>query len=432
MKFGLRHIIKTMSAVAASLLLLSCSNDDPNGMDKDANDGLYTLALHISPVGTRSGGQADVNEMIESLRIIMVNNDSVEFNKLITLEIPGGILATDFKYDFLHRTPAGTKKFYFIANESSIDSPSYDTTVALPEESSDDSSFSEILDAYEAGYTDLTALDAFMQSVSFNPEYTINNGSICLPYTSIYENIEVGDKDFVEIDMYLVPVATKFYFNFKNNRPSGVEITGISMVYANTTNYMFAQVGEKDYLKKFPGETTGNYWVNWLAAVARASYGNSGFNSNMNFNTEYGWISDYEIPSPANYNELEFVAAAESFEVPPITINEEDETDPGEPGEYSVGPFYVPESKNFINPNQSGSSTEQAYFLTIGLNDLGGGYAPPFVNNGIDNLKALFRNTCVIINIIMNQGEVKVYAEISPWKVLSANGFVTEGDTPNL
>lgn len=435
MKFGFLHIIKVMSIVTVTLLLLSCSKDntEDRDIDEDANDNLYRLALHISPVGTRAGSGNNVREMIQSLRIIMVNEDSVEFNKLITLEIPGGILATDFKYDFLHRTPKGTKKFYYIANEDYVGSPSFDATL-LPDGITSQSSFTDILNAYEAGYSDLTDLDGFLQSVSFDPKYSITDeGNIYLPYTSIYENLVVGDKDFVETDMYLVPVAAKFYFNFTNYRSAPIKVNEISIAFANTTNFMFARVGKNDYLKKLPGESTGIYWVDWLAKVSSKSWDNSDYNSNMGFNNTYGWISDYEIPSPSDTYEPIFVAEAESFTIKEIDINEEDETDPGTPGKKSVGPFYVPESKNFVNPNQTGSSTEQAYFMTIAFEDLGEGkVAPPFENNGINNLNALFRNTCVIINIILDQGQVMAYAEIAPWNVKSANGFVTEGEKPDL
>ena len=98
------------------------------------------------------------------------------------------------------------------------------------------------------------------------------------------------------------------------------------------------------------------------------------------------------------------------------------------PGTLNLGPFYVPESRNEITYEDAEKNkvTEQQYRFTLKLDDTKTDATAPDFDLVIENLKALFRNTHVIININMTEGDVKVYAEIQDWNHKYANGWVTE------
>ena len=74
--------------------------------------------------------------------------------------------------------------------------------------------------------------------------------------------------------------------------------------------------------------------------------------------------------------------------------------------------FYLPESKNLITPTDTYG--EQQYEMTLGLTDEYG--EQKSFNFAFDNLKALFRNTNAVIDIIMYDREVVVdvipYSEV--------------------
>lgn len=435
--FGRRLFV--ILCAMSQLLSGSCVGDDgacptPPGLEEE---GLRQLAIHIAPVTTRAeSSEAEVTEMIRSLRIIMVHQqqngtDSVEFNRLI-VPSEAGVRATDFQYDFIWYTPEGTKAFYLIANEASV-------TL------SDGKSLSGLLDGYTAGSEPEETLSLALSDLYFAPQYEITDGKIFLPYTSVYDPVEVGKRAFKEQNFFLVPVATKFSFNFVNKREAPVRIKGISLEKANKTNYLFAKVGETDQQKKLPDSETPLYWVDWLAEISKLSASTSGFSENESFNDRYGWISDYEMPNDdeTDLEEAVFVSKEEEdvFEVAGIGVDAAENASVS----LSKGPYYVPESCNPPDDDNSGGANgsdtsagsaadkpTQMYYLTIGLEDtVDGKTAPDFTHVAIPNLKALFRNTNVIIHISMSQGTVDVYAEIADWNYKSINGWVTEGQEPS-
>ena len=422
--------------MALPVLLCACSVYE-NGPQQPAapDDGMVPLAIHIAAVSTPSGSANDYfdSEKIKSLRIILVgtdnttSKDTIEFNKLIQVQ-NGGVPASEFQYDYVWRTKPGSKRFYILANEESVTSISYDTSGGLSAPSF--SSLGQLLNQYAEG-APAGDLLAVMNSIYFTPNYGNMGGDVYLPYSSMYEDILIGERDVQNVTMYVVPVATKFIFNFTNKRQAAVNVTGITLSYTNTQNYLLGQVGSTDFNKDLEG--VSYYWVDWLAQISALSHNFPGNYPNINFNNTYGWIYYYDLPSELNTTSV-FVAQSDNFV---ISGSENYGTDDAVPGYNSAGPFYVPESKNFINPEKPNSTPApgtppvQSYYFTIEFEDTADGKMPPEVTNvAIENLKALFRNTYCIINIVISQGEVKVYAEIAEWNQKSIQGWVTEGQAP--
>ena len=427
-----------------ALLLSACSNEE-NDQPHYNGDSLSTVAINFSTISD-GAETSQVTEKIKTFRIIITSSDTsdeepepnvdsesgevVQLNRTVT----GENLASSFGYFLIWHTNKGTKNFYLFANEESVGALSYSNV------SRAETNLTKLLDSFKVG-SDASDLKSILTSAYFTPEYnTDTSGNIYLPYTSMYEGIEVKEES-ESLQMHLVPVATKFIFNFVNYRQYPVYIDGISIRSTNTENYLFANVGEKNMQMTLPEETSSLYWVDWLAEVSELSHGNYGYTPNQSFNSLYGWIWDYSIPTSYVNDTYIFVAPGTpkqvgGFSYPENEDGTEGEGAEGEPGKYTAGPFYVPESRvNLSLPDPDNDDrVTQKYYLTIGLTDsvTENKDVPEFNDVEIENLNALFRNTCVIINLVMRQGYVEIYAEITPWIEQKSYGWVEEGDKPNF
>jgi len=114
-----------------------------------------------------------------------------------------------------------------------------------------------------------------------------------------------------------------------------------------------------------------------------------------------GWIQAYDIPSETSHQE---VTVNGPLEVPSMTGDQ--------PGKAVFPVFYLPESKKL----KAGSATygEQEYTLKLDMSENGKELS---FTKTFPNLKALFRNTHVLVDITFTEkDEVKVqvvpYAEV--------------------
>lgn len=437
--------------------MVACIADYPY---ETASRDRHLLVLHIRPVDTRAAAEPEsVTERIKSLRIIVLGKDdagnytSVEYNKAIR---PGDFVASSFSYEVTLPTTAGKKDIYLIANEESVTSLQYEPEdgTTLPTERP--ASFTDLMkqfgieeDGTENGslspntapLPDPGALASLLRSVHFAPAYTAENDAVYLPYASSYHDLEAKKEQVNEMTLYLVPVATKFEFNFINYRPNRVQVQEISVSSVHSDNFLLARVGAEDVTKEF--ETASLYWVDWLAKVSEASQLYPESSSNSNFNTRYGWISDYAIPSDNKADIAFFVSTdpsdnKEACYIPAGSKNGEVEI----ASRLTTGPFYRPESRHEVTVkktvwDENGKEietevAEQRYTLTLRLHDEKQKEEddPKFEDVVIENLRALFRSTRVVINVTLRQGNVEVYAEIAPWNKKKANGWVIEGESP--
>lgn len=427
-----------VAALALGSVLTSCIYEDgplDDGIDIYPQPEAKTmLLLNIRPLDSSAESSAPV-EMIRSLRIIIINLGTqeqpgvIELNKVVSIP---EITATGLQYSVNWPTVAGDKQIYAIANESSAGADVTETLDAFVE-NSDPSKFIDWANNYY-----------------FEPDYSKmqENGKIYLPYTSYYPSLTAKPGVENKVTAYLVPVATKFIFNFYNKRDYDVNVNGVTIKSFNTYNYLNAQVGQKDEYKKL-GDLT-YFWIPWLAEVSKLSHESAGFSDNLVFNNNTGWITDYSMPWENSSFGLEedihqfiFVngsvteGTGNAFSVDGVYIEGEDE--PAEPGFHSIGPFYLPESKNIVSrqttDEETGDTTTeyyQEYYLTLDLEDtVDGKTAPLFIDNPLPNLQALFRNSYVIINVTFEQGDIEVYAQINPWNVKEVNGWLTEGNAPS-
>ena len=428
MKERLEYIKSFIFVFICAIGMNSCvydsySDDDGAGDVVDEN-GLF-LVLRISPLSTI--GEDNIGnsyEKIKSLRIIILSDDAIEVNEYIDKP---EMSASGFNY--IRQITAGKKDIYLIANENSVTGIKYynKDDISLPAD------LYELLEKYKPNAETNADFANVINSVYFSfPYYESQKqeSAVYLPYVSHYSDIQVKENETSDpIQMYLVPVATKFIFNFYNYRPNIVYVNEISMKYVNEDNFLVPHVGETDLKKTFDEEEYD--WIDWLAKVSEASHNNMGFDDNVNFNDQYGWIFDYEMPTEA-IEKTVFVEGKKE-EIYSVHRRVDEET----PSTLSLGPFYRPESRNLKETNlntveedgdnEATNSNEQMYYLTLLLEDTN---ERKFEDLLIPNLKALFRNTCVIINVTMRDGDVEVYAQIHDWTEQKVNGWVTEGQEP--
>lgn len=417
------------------MVFVSCGDgDNPEDNGVDGIDQRPFVTLHISPV-TRSASLSEtkVVEKIKTLRIIMLSDSYIEVNRLIDFtdyDSSGEGENVDlFSYMFVHPTVPGKKKFYLIANEGEVEGLSetlnrYEEET-VPEEGNNSASGN--------GNTFETVMSTF----SFTPEYKINDGVVHLPYTAIYEGsdlvigeeISAGGINFIDKKMYLVPVANKFTIKFENFRRFDAEISGMSLWKADSDNYLYAILDNREKTKKFNGEDL--YWIDWMAAVAEESNITS---DNSGFNTAAGYITNFEIPNTSTLTEI-------SFET-----KENDKIVPHDPDRFKAGvkvygPYYVPESINTeevpTDPEDDSVTntipdSSHKYYLKLSLrnNDekLDKPGEPYDVSLRLNNVKSLFRGNHVVINVKMTEDQLEIYAEIAPWVVSSFQGYAQETD----
>lgn len=429
-----KYITCMILSVASLSTLTSCIGEDVGQPASIQQQGKTILHVHISPLDTQTSNSTSplVVEKIRSLRFILIGNNLIEANQYVNINEGEGEDITDFKYDITFQTSLGTKKMYVIANELSVGNISFDNEASgLP------TNLTTLLESFRPS-SSAEDFEETINAVGFAPSYDIDEqNNIFLPYTCMYDDIEIvkqnDNSGYGEASMFLVPVATKFIFQFVNYRPDNVEINNITVSKKDTHNFLFAHVYEPDYTKSFEG--TDYYWINWLAKVSEASHNTNGFYDNVNFNEKYGWISNYTLPGFSRQEDEQFIGPSNIKTV--LAGELVPDSEDINPSSLTLGPFYVPESLNVFTSNNDETPDadiiEQRYYLSLGLHDVTSlpGRDPVFEDVLIDNLHALFRNTCVVIKITMREGDVEVYAEINPWNVKTANGWLVEGNAPS-
>lgn len=422
-------ILMILTAVGFSSCIYDYYPDEPAQGDETVIPPDRTLLL-LDIRTLADGASTTPKEDVKSLRVIIINlgtpqlgdqaavDSIVECNRYIDFPT---ITAQGVDYTFSWPSVVGPKAIYVIANEKSI---------------ADD--FSTELDKYKENENPEN-LREWLTNYEFEPSYPVENNSIYLPYTYSNDNFNPKPGQVNNVDCWLVPVATKFEFRFNNFRKNQINVDGITFSYVNHSNYLLPHLAPEERIKEFGNQNLS--WIDWLAKISKMSQQETGFTSNESFNNLYGWITDYALPKPEDFTTQIFVGSTDiPLNVTGATIENEGEDDETiTPGVKTLGPVYIAESRNYRDPNinQDESETtdeltgDQTFYLTLKLTDTGGTTPPDFENLVVPNLKALFRNTHVIITINMTEGDIEVYAEIADWNKKYTNGWVSEGNAPS-
>lgn len=381
MKTSIIHSIVVCLAAFALPFMVACSSREES-LPEEISEAI--LHLNVEPIGrTRAGTTAELpdKEKMRSVRIIVLHNDGkVEHNRHFSLE---NALAE--KTILLKVTPNEKKKIFLFANEKSVSSVEGVTVEGE----------NKTLTAFFNSYTEgMSGFEDEVNELYFAPGYSVEEP---IPMSSMYEiDFKEGREDY---KFYLVRVATKFTVNFFNWRGEEVTVENFSIESHADKNFLMAHVNS--YPDTQNPETNQKYptWIDWLKAVSDASNVDSDAATNR-----FGWLTDYELPEQSTATI--YTHGKVTVGKPTVDI---DNPDNSKPGVASVVPvFYLPESKNL-----KAGATEQKYTLRINI----AGRAEPFVCK-LDKLKALFRNTHLVVNITMyNSNEIVVdvipYSEVN-------------------
>lgn len=373
MKEILRHIVWMTILVSWALLSASCRGGEVSYTDEVQPDDdtailvLRTGLLDQTRVSDRVNDAVDNPvEYMYTLRIVILHeNGTVEHNMYIDFgEIPQTECYRIFKV-----TRNETKKIYLIANEENASTDLHEQLETL---TTGNTTFASIVDNFV-----------------FIPDYKNP-----IPMSSVYD-VPVKAENLVEREFYLVRAATKFAFRFTNKRKSKVSIDAIHIFDIAGATYLIPHKREPLFMS-FDDESL--YWINWLKKVADESQQSP---DDVELADKRGWIQAYDIPSETSHQE---VTVNGPLEVPSMTGDQ--------PGKAVFPVFYLPESKKL----KAGSATygEQEYTLKLDMSENGKELS---FTKTFPNLKALFRNTHVLVDITFTEkDEVKVqvvpYAEV--------------------
>lgn len=378
MKPNIIHSIVVCLAAFTLPFMVACRREE----SLPDNDAEVTLYLNIGPIGQTRAGTAGLpdNEKMHSVRVIVLHNDGkVEHNRHFSLEnalAEGTIL--------LKVSPNEKKKIFLFANEKSVSSVEGVTVEG------ENKTLTAFLNSYTEG---MSGFEDEVNELYFAPDYSVEEP---IPMSSMYEiDFKEGREDY---QFYLVRVATKFTVNFFNWRGEEVTVENFSIESHADKNFLMAHVNS--YPDTQNPETNQKYptWIDWLKAVSDASNEDSDAATNR-----FGWLTDYELPEQSTATI--YTHGKVTVGKPTVDIENPDNSEPGVANVVPV--FYLPESKNL-----KAGATEQEYILTIKI----AGRAETFVCK-LDKLKALFRNTHLVVNITMyNSNEIVVdvipYSEV--------------------
>ena len=373
MKEILRHIVWMTILVSWALLSASCRGGEVSYTDEIQSDDDTAILVLRTGLLDQTRASDRVNDAVDNsveymytLRIVILHeNGTVEHNMYIDFgEIPQTECYRIFKV-----TRNETKKIYLIANEENVSTDLHEQLETL---TTGNTTFASIVDNFV-----------------FIPDYKNP-----IPMSSVYD-VPVKAENLVEREFYLVRAATKFAFRFTNKRKSKVSIDAIHISDIAGATYLIPHKREPLFMS-FDDESL--YWINWLKKVADVSQQSP---DDVELADKRGWIQAYDIPSETSHQE---VTVNGPLEVPSMTGDQ--------PGKAVFPVFYLPESKKL----KAGSATygEQEYTLKLDMSENGKELS---FTKTFPNLKALFRNTHVLVDITFTEkDEVKVqvvpYAEV--------------------
>ena len=379
MKPNIIHSIVICLAALVLPLMVACSSQEESLLEEISEATLY---LNIEPVGLTRAGIATLpdNEKMHNVRVIVLHeNGTVEHNRYYALE--GSQVQ---KFILLKVTPNEKKKIYLFANEESVS--------AMEGVAGVNSTLTAFFNNYTEG---MPGFEAAVSNLYFAPDYS---GGKPIPMSSMYE-INFPEKGNFDGTFYVIRVATKFMVNFMNWRGEEVIVENFTIANHADKNFLMAHVNDSEQNEElFNGKT----WIDWLKEVSDASSEDDDYAT-----TEAaGWLKDYELPEQAD-KEKTYTHGRVTVGLPTVDIDNPNNSKPGVAKNIPV--FYLPESKS---PKAGATDGEQEYTLTIKIN----GRDEPFVCK-LPNLKALFRNTHVVVDITMyNSNEIIVdvipYSEV--------------------
>lgn len=388
----LRHILWMAFMVCIALIQMSCS-EEGSAATRDAEDRVM-LVLNTDALVVANYKSIPDNEKMKTLRVIILHEDgTVEHNKFFRLENPqeNHTVLLNVKSD-------EGKQIYFFANEESMDEVRYQT--GGQEKTSP--SLTGFFEIYKEEDEASKNFESVVNTLYFAPQYSDDAGRFMpIPMSAAYSLTEEDTKPGrLEKHFYVVRVATKFKVNFINLRNEEVTVSQFIIENHADKNFLMAHIEDTERNRIL---FNGKSWIEWLKDVSEASSGDD----DQDATEKAGWLKDYELPKETK--EMTYIYE-NPISVGKPTINKDD-PDNSKPGVASVVPvFYLPESKNLKADATDG---EQEYTMTVTIAGIKKTFSIP-----LPNLKALFRNTYVVVNVTFKGDQIYFTVTVKPWEHL--------------
>lgn len=392
MKTNIIHSIVVCLTAFTLPFMVACSSQEESLPDNITEAALY---LNIEPIAQTRAGVAELpdNEKMHSVRVIVLHEDGkVEHNRFYPLE------GAQERKSIILKVKSGEKKrIYLFANEESVSAAGGVT--------GGKQTLAEFFESYKEG---MLGFEDVVDNLYFAPDYT--NGKP-IPMSSMYE-IKVPEKENYNGTFYVVRVATKFTINFMNWRSEEVKVNSISIAKYADKNFLMAHVNDTQQNQNLFKDMT---WIEWLKKVSDASHEDS----SPEATEKAGWLKDYELPEQANKEMTYIHSEAVTVSKPEIDLTYPTNSKPGGANQLPV--FYLPESKN---PKADAIDGEQEYIMTIRID----GREESFTRT-LPNLKALFRNTHVAVNITLKVKD-EIAVDVIPYSEVVLEPEFGLGDKP--
>lgn len=369
-----------MICVALAALMTACVDDMPQDSVTDGQRAF--LVCNIGMVGNTRAADNPAIESMHSVRIIILNEKGeVENNEYISLNAPRE------SYSHIVELKSHSKKrVYVFANEESVSSISSQPT-----------GMSGTLKDFLEGVNEKTPdFESKIASIYYEPDF-----SKPIPLNAMYE-VEMPtsvNNRYIEQQIWLVRVATKFTFTFVNKRMyEDLTIKSFAIHGLSDKHFLMPKFTD-NVVPVFPGFPT---WIDWLKDVSDKSQ----VDPDNPTADESGWLTDYDIPETAK-------TVVKTYDQP-FTLKSVKSA--GEQGDgHEISNIYCCESKNLRSEGVNEVSMEQQY--TVHLECASGGKERSF-NIILPNLRALFRNTHphVIVTMTDELFDVKAVVDVVPYR----------------
>lgn len=387
MKSLIRTAIIPLLFAGLTLLMQSCVLDSyPHEECSATADGEQAvLVLRVKAIGqTRAG---DSNELIHTLRIIIFDGEG-KVERIRSFRLTGA--GSDSCTPLAIPVTAGRKSIYIIANEESVE---YETSGGTAGSLAD--YLNTIAEGAEGVRTELS-------DMTFIPDYTKD-----IPMTSSYDDVELVPGNNENI-FHVVRVATRFDVSIENKREEAVILNTFGVSSVADRSYLFPRLADDAGIITVQGKkpfvfdsASVLHWAEWLALTSEESQKKP----DAPQADVRGWIMEYSVPASALHSPASWNVAGREIAVG---------------GKITLPVRYVPESRLVsagIEPfHADAAGLEQQYNLEITLTS--GGEEHTFTL-ALPNLRALFRNTHVNIDVTLDELDVIWRIYVRPWNSIT-------------
>lgn len=410
MRKSLMKIYSTLLiAILAGTFISSCSSD-PEDLP---GDSYVTLVIHGHKVdGSTRAADNEGIERVEELQIVIINagDNTIEVNR--TIDLRNLVSVEDYLGVFELKGKAeenSDRKIFAIGNPASTGF-----------------SFSDYAEGSSRGADLEDALNAHSFTFDASKPIVLTDDRV-VPGS----DLKIGRR--TDVDLKLVRVATKFSVRIINNRFEDVELLRFTVNSLGEQHYLMPHFSDNSgrYIVRNSGlsgfdftdsyragdsfanaDNIGMHWSDWMDLAVQESHKHSdesSYTGDLALADFRGWIMKYNIPSTTT--------GPQDFTLPEKTI-----INPGKsldlPTHYSAESKFNVKSSEWVS---AANGLEQSYTFDISFksewtapNQEGGGIKT-FENQPFRNLRALFRNTHVLMEITINQSSLHCEVRVVPY-----------------